>query len=181
MALLNTLFGPNIRRLARRKDVEGLITALSYPRRWKIRRDAAIALGKLADTRAVVPLIAALKDAKDDVRQAARSALASGLCPHPSRRETVGTYCISVGTDFISVGTDFIFEHCAVCGCQLNVRDNPNRVIRAKGAIGHDELNVNTMSRSQWKAHTRAVSEQGRYTGNANTPNLGGANARSSG
>lgn len=67
---------PNVDKLEKRKDVEGLIRALGYEKDWDskfIRSGAARALGVIRDARAVKPLIQALKD--EDVREAAAGAL----------------------------------------------------------------------------------------------------------
>ncbi len=58
------LFGfrqPNVVKMERENDVEGLIDALTYNDN-NVRRSAANALGKLGDPRAVEPLIAVLDD-----------------------------------------------------------------------------------------------------------------------
>jgi hypothetical protein len=69
------LFGPpNIEKLKERRDVKGLIKALRHNDVF-LRKDAALALGEIGDTRAVEPLIAALSDNKPDVRSRAAQAL----------------------------------------------------------------------------------------------------------
>jgi HEAT repeat protein len=56
------LFGPpNIERMKNKRDVDGLIKALTYPEDGEVRRNAALALGTLKDHRALDPLIVALK------------------------------------------------------------------------------------------------------------------------
>ncbi|MCG2721133.1 MAG: HEAT repeat domain-containing protein [Thermodesulfovibrionales bacterium] len=106
MGIFDKFFGPpNIEKLKEKRDVEGLIKALSHEdadtrskaaealgdlkdaravetliARLKdkdsvVRKTAANALGKLADARAVEPLVAALKDENPDVRAAAAVAL----------------------------------------------------------------------------------------------------------
>lgn len=53
-----SMFGaPNIERLAKRKDIDGLIKALSYHKDKQIQDNAALALVRLRDIRAVEPLI----------------------------------------------------------------------------------------------------------------------------
>ncbi|NSW54250.1 MAG: HEAT repeat domain-containing protein [Anaerolineae bacterium] len=70
------LFGPpNIEKMKAKKDVEGLIKALSYQKDWLLRQDAAQALGDLADARSVEPLIAALDDENHEVSEYAAVAL----------------------------------------------------------------------------------------------------------
>jgi len=57
------LFGPpNTEELKRKRDVKGLIEALSYKENAEVRKQAAKALGEIGDSQAVEPLIAALKD-----------------------------------------------------------------------------------------------------------------------
>ena len=53
--------GPNIEELKANKDVQGLISALK-DKDPMVRGDAAEVLGKIGDSRAVEPLIEALKD-----------------------------------------------------------------------------------------------------------------------
>ncbi|HIH96356.1 MAG TPA: hypothetical protein HA348_02500 [Thermoplasmata archaeon] len=65
---------PNIKELRKKLDVEGLIEALRYSD-WRVRRDAAKALGNIQDGRAVEPLIKALKDEKAEVRRNVATAL----------------------------------------------------------------------------------------------------------
>ncbi len=81
------LFGgpPNVGELRAKGKVKGLIKALGYMRdaedmavkieAERLRQDAAEALGQIGDTRAVEPLIVALKDPWTDVRRAAAEAL----------------------------------------------------------------------------------------------------------
>jgi hypothetical protein len=70
------LFGPpNVDRLIVKGDVSGLIDALEYPMPWRVRRDAALALGAMGGADAVGPLIAALGDEHASVRLAATEAL----------------------------------------------------------------------------------------------------------
>jgi len=70
------IFGkPNVEKLEARRDVQGLLRALSYPKHSGVRRGAAEALGRIGDSRAVEPLIAALKDEDFLVRGAAAQAL----------------------------------------------------------------------------------------------------------
>jgi HEAT repeat protein len=71
------LFGvswPNVNRLRQRRDVAGLIAALTDPDD-EIRRFVARALGEIKDARAVDPLIAALQDPVHSVRETAAYAL----------------------------------------------------------------------------------------------------------
>ncbi len=57
------LFGPpDIEKMKARRDVKGLIKALTSPKTGNIRYKAAQYLGFIGDLRAVEPLISALKD-----------------------------------------------------------------------------------------------------------------------
>jgi HEAT repeat protein len=70
------LFGPpNIEKLKAKRDVNGLIKAMTYKRNDWVRKGAAITLGDLGDRSAVEPLIAALDDPWYGVRQSAAQAL----------------------------------------------------------------------------------------------------------
>jgi len=68
------LFRPNIQKMLKRKDVNGLIRAAADPERG-IRLAAIDALGSIGGSRAVEPLIAALKDGSWGIRQRAAKAL----------------------------------------------------------------------------------------------------------
>ena len=57
---------PNIQKLKKERNINGLIKALNH-KIWQIRCDAADALGDMNDSRAVEPLIAALEDERDSV------------------------------------------------------------------------------------------------------------------
>jgi HEAT repeat protein len=59
MEFLNT---PDIEKMKAERDVEGLINALNYQKDPKVRWAAVVELGEIKDTRAVEPLIAAIKD-----------------------------------------------------------------------------------------------------------------------
>ena len=72
--IFDRLFKPNVKMLQKMKYVKGLIKALRY-KDWSVRREAAEALGRIGDVRAVEPLIQALKDEYWDVRLRAEKAL----------------------------------------------------------------------------------------------------------
>jgi len=55
-------FKPDVKKVEKEKDVEGLIEALRYEDNYYVRIAAAKALGEIGDKRAVEPLIGALKD-----------------------------------------------------------------------------------------------------------------------
>ncbi len=69
-------FGPpNIEKLEDRNKIKSLIKALGYKKNSEVRDEAARALGRLGDARAVEPLIATLKDEYWQVRFSAAKAL----------------------------------------------------------------------------------------------------------
>ena len=68
-------FEPNIKKLESKKNIEGLIKALSYQKDVQIRIDAAQALGNIADIRAIDPLLSSLIKEDERVREAACKAL----------------------------------------------------------------------------------------------------------
>ena len=65
---------PNIEELKASKNLKGLIEALN-DKYGDFRLEAARALGNIGDSRAIEPLIEALKDEDNYVREAARAAL----------------------------------------------------------------------------------------------------------
>ena len=70
------IFGPpNIEKMKAKKNVKGLIKALSYRKNIDERKAAAEALGTIGDSRAVETLITALKDEDRRVHGAAAKAL----------------------------------------------------------------------------------------------------------
>jgi HEAT repeat protein len=71
------LYGPpDVRKMEREFNVQGLIKALGYRQDSRIRADAAIALGRIGSTIALNPLIAALNDGNSYVRGHVADALA---------------------------------------------------------------------------------------------------------
>jgi len=74
VAIIQEHSKPNISELESKGDVQGLIEALDH---WdsNVRFYAAVALGEIGDTRVVEPLIQALKDDNEYVRNAAKEAL----------------------------------------------------------------------------------------------------------
>jgi HEAT repeat protein len=69
MSFLSRLFGPpDVDKLRDRRDVEGLIKALSHQKQADVRRKAAEALGRIGDTAGVPALIEALDDTDKGVR-----------------------------------------------------------------------------------------------------------------
>ena len=70
------LFGPpNVDKFKANRDAPGLRKALEYQNHWRVRRDAAEALGQIGDGSAVALLVTALRDDTSSVRQAAAEAL----------------------------------------------------------------------------------------------------------
>jgi hypothetical protein len=68
-------YRPRHRLFTEEKNVEALLTVLTKDTFWFARKKAAEALGCMRDTRAVEPLIAALKDKNENVRWKAVKAL----------------------------------------------------------------------------------------------------------
>ena len=66
---------PNIEKLEKKRDINGLVKALNYEKDEDIRGNAAYALGVIGDVQAVEPLILALKDEHPYVRAYAAQAL----------------------------------------------------------------------------------------------------------
>jgi len=75
MAPLGFFGTPNIPKMKRSRDVEGLVRALGYQKDPAIRSGAAVALGETGDARAVSPLILCLSDDYEQVCIAAFKAL----------------------------------------------------------------------------------------------------------
>ena len=87
MGILDSILKMNIDEMKAKRDFEGLFEALNNKRNVYIRRDAAKALGEIGDPTAMDPLIAALKDSKKDVRDAAAEALGK-MGGHPRAVES---------------------------------------------------------------------------------------------
>jgi len=68
MGLFDGLFKPDVEKLERKKDLEGLIDALKYQKDDRVCTKAARALCRIGDPRSIDPLIAALKDSHSLVR-----------------------------------------------------------------------------------------------------------------
>ena len=47
MGIFDGIFKPNIKKMAKNRDIDGIIKALNYEKDWKIRRQAAMTLGHL--------------------------------------------------------------------------------------------------------------------------------------
>jgi HEAT repeat protein len=84
MSVFGLFRKPNVESMKTQGDIGGLIEALRYGKDHSVRFAAALALGKIGDTRAVKPLIRAFQD-RDDIREAA--AVALGKIGHPSAVE----------------------------------------------------------------------------------------------
>ena len=71
-----SIFGPpDVEKLEQKRDVDGLVKALSYRKDKAVRVRAGQALGRLKDARAVEPLMVALGDEDESVGRAAAEAL----------------------------------------------------------------------------------------------------------
>ncbi len=113
------LFGPpNVEKMEARRDVEGLIRALSYRKDWVVRRAAAGALGQIGTPRAVDALIDALRDHLHEVRETAAKAL-DRLEWRPGRDENAAWYwsakrewekCVAIGTPAIEPLTSIVLK-----------------------------------------------------------------------
>jgi len=75
MGILDSILKINIDEMKAERDLDGLFKALNNKRNVYVRRDAAMALGEVGDPAAMEPLIAALRDPKQDVRDAASVAI----------------------------------------------------------------------------------------------------------
>src|SRR5512137_2274045 len=75
MGILDSVLKLNVDEMKARRDFDGLFKALNNKRNVYLRRDAARALGEMGDSAAIEPLIAALKDPKKEVRDAAVEAI----------------------------------------------------------------------------------------------------------
>jgi len=76
MGFFDSIFGgsPNIEKLQKNRDVDGLIKALSHSQTY-IREQAAHALGGIKDARSIEPLSQALSDQSSDVQLKAAQSL----------------------------------------------------------------------------------------------------------
>jgi HEAT repeat protein len=78
MSFFDLFFPPNIEKMKAKRDVQGLLKALGCNKDYgdyRVRSDAAQALGEIYEVRAVEPLIAALEDSHMLVRSSAADAL----------------------------------------------------------------------------------------------------------
>ncbi len=74
MGIFDSLFKPNVKEMARTKNIEGLGKCLKH-KNLTIRYEAATALGTIGDAGAVEPLSQVLKDKDQEVRRSATEAL----------------------------------------------------------------------------------------------------------
>ncbi len=106
------LFGPpDVSQLKSKKNVKGLIKALSYQKDWRVRELAARALGELGAVEAVDALIEKLRDYSEVVENTAADALIEigppaidGLVSalaDPDRREYVSHVLVDIGKESI--------------------------------------------------------------------------------
>lgn len=73
-----TLFGllkPNVKKMERREDIQGLVEALGHKKDSRVRIDAALALGRIGSHKVAEALDHALKDEDIDVKKAVEKAL----------------------------------------------------------------------------------------------------------
>ncbi len=77
MTFLKNLLGipPDVDGMKAKRDINGLLKALSYPQNAEVRQAAARALGELREPRAVGALIRALEDEEAEVRWCAAESL----------------------------------------------------------------------------------------------------------
>lgn len=76
MSIFDNLFGPpNVAKLKAKKDVDGLLKALNYPKDPNVRRAAAISLAQIKNQAVVKPLIAMLNNPDREIRRIAAPAL----------------------------------------------------------------------------------------------------------
>jgi HEAT repeat protein len=73
MPIFNFSRRPNVQELKAEQDIDGLIEALDFESDHNVRQSAAWALGELASTQAVDPLLKALDDTKMVREVAAKS------------------------------------------------------------------------------------------------------------
>jgi HEAT repeat protein len=69
------LFKPNVKKMEKKGDIEGLIKALSYKKDSRVRLNAAVALGRIGTRKTADALSKALKDEDSDVRKAVEKAI----------------------------------------------------------------------------------------------------------
>lgn len=81
MPFLPFLGPPNVEKLQSKRDVAGLIRALSYPKDSTIRRAAAVALGEIGDMSSINALKDAIRDSDPAVRVAAITSLGAISAP----------------------------------------------------------------------------------------------------
>lgn len=88
------LFKPNVQRLKRKQDINGLINALCYKNDTQVRKAAAIALGEMKRPEAIDPLMRAV----DDIASPAIDALESIGAVEGLLAITKSSYRIMQGT-----------------------------------------------------------------------------------
>lgn len=83
----------------REESIPFLIQGLSHPK-WRVRRSCALLLDHLADSRCVLPLLAALADPVENVRRNALHTLMCQRCkPEPLPGDIVGALIRAATTD----------------------------------------------------------------------------------
>ena len=135
------LFGPpDVAKLAAKGDLEGLLEALTNRREWRARQDAAEAFGQLSDTRAVEPLVAALKDDVSGVQRAA--AIALGSMADPRAVEPIAVLLKSRAADVRAAAADALgrLGDTRSVGPLISVLKDESWSVRRAGTDGLENL-----------------------------------------
>jgi HEAT repeat protein len=69
------IFKPNVKKMEAKEDIEGLVRALGYKKDPSIRKDAAMALGRIGSHRVTEALKKTLEDEDINVKSAVEMAL----------------------------------------------------------------------------------------------------------
>ena len=127
------LFKPNVEKMEKKNDVNGLIKALKHKDK-NVRMGAAKALGKIGDARAVEPLIEALKDQDSFVRRTVAEALGD---MHDAR----------------------VIEPLIEALKDMNDKDVQNEAERALGKIGEPAVEplIQALTRDPWWLRWKAA------------------------
>lgn len=135
------LFAPNVRKMKERKDLYGLLKALTHDN-WKVRRDAARALGEICDPRSAKNLVPfALLDPKAEVRWVAADA------------------CVALGIPAVQVLIGILQDH--IDWADL-VDENAYAILRGHPDI-HGLQDISFMAPKE-KRHLFVAGEEGKET-----------------